>query len=215
MRNFFLVPLMTGVAIAGTIWGAKMSYRALLNRAPTQLSCADFLANRDGPDWVSLEQCEPADEGIGTESEELDELGESGAHKRRTTAVYIPLRAKGTNGGKTKAVLLAERQPFLSVANAEAPEAELVAFEAEMKRPLVGLVERRLDRSETNRDMIRGLGLHLADDFVVVDLDATPRPLWFAFGVLAAGLAGASWLVRWWRRREPPKTIPRAVLRSG
>ncbi|CAN5906051.1 hypothetical protein BH11MYX2_BH11MYX2_35250 [soil metagenome] len=216
MRNFFLVPLMLGVAAGGLIWGGKMSYRAVLNREPTHLTCTEFLAHRDGPDWVSLDGCEPTDDGIGTESEETREVGESGNYKRRTTTVYIPLRAAGADPEvKTKAVLLADREPFLSIVNAEAPESSRDAFEKEIRRPLVGIVERRLDRSETNRDLMRGLGLHLTDDFVVVDLEATPRPLWFAFGVLAAGIAAAAWLVRWWRSRVPKKTIPRAVLHAG
>jgi hypothetical protein len=131
--------------------------------------------------------------------------------------VYIPLAARGEHTGEDRAklVLRVDHGPILRLGSRFASDRDADAAAEALAQPLEGLVERSLDRSERDREKLRGLGLYLADDFVVIDYGARPRPLWLALGSLGVGLAAFALLVRKWRRRRRPVELAKAKLVAG
>jgi hypothetical protein len=213
-RDFFLLPLFTIVGAGATAWGGWSSYRAVMNWSPREVSCADVAKDRPSADWVRLVSCEPADGNIGYER---------GARVWRdghevpgpVRALYVPLHAPGTEG-RVHVVLAIDSGPMLRSMDPAYPADDAADVTAKFfAGPLEGMIERMPDRSQTSRDDIKGLGLHLVDDFLVVDHDARPRPLWLAFGVLAIGLGADTYLARRWKRRRRRAEVPRATIVSG
>jgi hypothetical protein len=213
-RDILLVPLSALVAVVGIGWGGWSSYRAVRNRTPTAITCADFLAHRDAADWVRLEGCNADVDHVALEkfgpkqkSQSLDIVNPS--------AIYIPLLVPGAASDDRVALLLrVDSGPLLRLGERFPTDAEVaVAYDA-LEVPIEGLVERRLDRSERDREKIRSLGLYLADDFLIVEYGARPRPIWLAFGTLAIGIGAFTWLTRKWRRRKRPPELAKARVVS-
>lgn len=78
------------VACGGTLWGGQNTYVALHNRAPVEISCADYLRRRPDAAWLRLTGCFPDFEHLGIESSTRTT---SSGKSSTTTAVYVPLRA--------------------------------------------------------------------------------------------------------------------------
>lgn len=209
-RDWLLVPLYVVIAAIGMFWGGRNTYRSLANRSPLSISCARYAAETPADDWVRLDGCTANLDHMGIET--LQHTTNRGMTITDAEVVYIPLHAVNAPTDPAKLVLRVDHGALLRVSSQYATDADFRAAQEELAHPLEGLVERALDRSERTRTKIRELGFHLADDFVVVDYRATPRPLALALGVLGLGLAALALLVRKWRRRRRPVVIPTAKL---
>lgn len=214
-RDWLLVPLFVVVAAFGIGWGGRNTVRAVRNLSPRTITCAEFLAHPPDFDWVRLEGCAAVSSNIGIESFQpenapRDTFGTA-------DAVYIPLGVAGEHTGDDRAaiVLHVDHGPMLRLGSRFADDRDADAAQQVLNQPLEGLVERKLDRSERDREKLRGLGLYLADDFVVIDYGARPRPLWLALGSLGIGLGAFGLLVRKWRRRRRPVALAKAKLVAG
>lgn len=213
-RDWLLIPFLVVVAAVGIAWGARATYRTVTNGSPVTMSCAEFLADSAKADWVRLEGCEAASGRIGIETSRRANApsGTTGDLK----AVYLPLSVAGKpRYERVTLVLRADHGPLLRLGARMPSDREAEAARDELARPIEGLVERSLDRSARDRDKLRELGLNLADDFIIIDYEARPRPLWLGLGILGAGLGALALLVRRWRRRVRPATLARAKVVAG
>jgi hypothetical protein len=210
-----LIPLAVAVAAFGIGWGGRNTYRAVRNLSPHTMTCAEFLAHPPDFDWVRLEECAAVSSNIGIETFQPDNAPKG--LSKNADAVYIPLGVAGEHTGDERARLLlrVDHGPMLRLGARFASDKDADAAEDALAGPLEGLVERKLDRSERDREKLRGLGLFLADDFVVIDYGARPRPLWLALGSLGVGLGAFALLVRKWRRRRRPVELAKAKLVAG
>ena len=206
-------PLSTTVAVAvitlaGLWWGGRNSYISLRNRAPVELTCAEFFEHRPDADWLRLTDCDV----------DLDHLDVEVVTRRNAaptaTTIYIPLRPSAEPLRKA-ALLLASSQDNLLRLGEIPKEYRRNAAHA-LTGPIEGILELPSDRRADDREMLQHLHLDLSPDFAVLDYDARPRPLWIALGVLAVGLGGLSLLVFWFRqhRRNRPQGLARAVIKA-
>lgn len=211
-RDWLLVPFLVVVAAVGIAWGGRATVRTIRNWTPRTMSCVDFLAHPPSFDWVRLEGCAPASDGFGIES-----FGPANAAEEQKSshvdvdAVYVPL---GVAGGQTvdeyALVLRVDHGPILRLASTFPTERDYSAADEALAQPFEGLIERSLDRSERDRTKLRGLGLRIADDFLVLDYGARPRPLWLGLGSLTIGLGALGLLARKWCRRVRPVALAKA-----
>jgi hypothetical protein len=211
-RYWLLVPLYVVVAAIGVAWGGRNTYRSLRDRAPAVATCTDLVAGRTDADWVRLDACVPVVTRIGVQRRVVN-----GTPAVDPEAVYVPLYADQAAADHERATLLlrVDHGPLLRLAARLPTEAEVQAIAEVFARPIDGLIERSIDRSERDREELRQLGIYLAEDFIVVDYDARPRPLWLALLVLAVGLGALALLVRTWQRRRRPADLPKAKLVAG
>lgn len=211
-RDFFVVPLTLAVAGAGLFWGGRNTYRTLRNWSPAEMSCAEYIAHPPAKDWVRLTSCEPASEQLGVQTLQHDRVG--GPSSTKQTGVFIPLRPAGIDAGRVEVVLFADHGRLLSLTDLYASEAQLQEAADVFAQPLEGMRRDALDMSRRDREDLKTLPMHLADDFAVIELDARPRPLWLSAGVLAIGLGASGRIVRRRRRRKKPVVLPQAKLVS-
>lgn len=179
------------------------------------MTCADFLAHPPDFDWVRLEGCAAASDHLGIETFQ-PENAPAGSYSN-VTAIYVPLSVAGQpyNDERNALVLRVDHGPILRLGSRSATDAEINAADEVLAAPIEGLVERSLDRSARDREKIRTLGMYLSDDFLIVDHDARPRPLWLGLGSLGVGLGAFAWLSRKWRRRRRPVDLAKAKLVAG
>lgn len=177
------------------------------------MTCADFLAHTQTADWVRLEGCAPASSHVGIETFQPDNAPQYST----ADAVYVPLRPSDAqpNGERIALLLRVDHGPILRLGARYASDRDADAAEEALAQPIEGLVERSLDRSARDREKLRGLGLYLADDFVVIDYGERPRPLWLGLGSFGVGLGALALLVRKWRRRKRPVELAKAKLIAG
>lgn len=214
-RDWLLVPFLVVVSAAGIGWGGRATYRTVRNLAPAPRSCADVLADPSGADWVRLDGCVAASDRIGIETSQR--ANEPEGRLRDAVAVYIPLRAAGKRTGDRRVALLlrVDHGPMLRLGARYESDEDAAAAAEVLAQPIEGMIERSLDRSQRDREKLRGLGLDLADDFLIIDYGARPRPLWLGLGVLGVGLGALALLVRKWRRRARPVALAKAKLVAG
>ena len=215
-RDLVLIPLLVVVTVAGMVWGGRNTYVSLLNRAPVELTCAEYLAARPAARWLVLRDCEADLDHIGVEGR--TSTADSTA-LMTATAVYIPLRPAGASRAVPATLVLHADEGLLLQLGDRYPSPEDVdKAAAALALPLEGIVELALDRSERRKAKLRQLELRVADEFVTFDHGARPRPLWLALGALAVGLGGLARLivrVRRWLRRGPPALPQATVHRSS
>lgn len=211
-RDLFLVPLTLVITIAGLIWGGRNTYVSARNRAPVELTCAEFLAQRPDAQWLILRDCEADWDHIGIEGR--SDSTQSGKVSS-PTAIYIPLRPLGASRAKAATLVLhSESALFLELGRGVPSQQVVDEIGAELSGRLEGVVELAVDRSERRKERLRRLDLLIAEDFVTFDHGARPRPLWLALGALACGLGGLGLIVRRVRRwlRGGRVTLPRATV---
>lgn len=196
---YLLIPLLVAAGGAATVVGGWWSYRAVTNREPLEITCAQFTMNPPEADWVRVSGCEPNLESMGTL-----EFGAEG--RQRTTGVFVPMR---TAGSWMRAPILL----YIEGVDDGPNTAEWVA--QTFSRPIEGLIERKLDRSHRSWKEIQDIGLNVSTDFVIIDLWKTPKPLPVAFGMLALGLSAFGALGVMWKRRRRDPEVPRATLVAG
>lgn len=203
------------ITAIGIGWGGRATYRAVRNRAPTARTCADLLADASGADWVRLDGCGAPNGRIGIETSRR--ANEPEGLSRDATAVYIPLTVGGKRTGEHGIALLlrADHGPLLRLGARYPSDQDTAAAQELLAQPIEGMIERSLDRSQRDREKLRGLGLDLAEDFLIIDYGARPRPLWLGLGVLGLGFGALALLVRKWRRRARPIALAKAKVVAG
>lgn len=214
-RDLVLIPLTLVITIVGLVWGGRNTYISVHNRTPLALTCAEYLAKRPVSRWLVLRECDADWDHIAIEGRVSTT---SPGTVTSATAVYIPLRPAGTSRTEPATLVLhADSGLFLELGGAFPREQVVDAIGVELQRPLEGVVELAIDRSERRKERLRRLDLRVVDEFVTFDHGARPRPLWLALGALAVGLGGLGrivWRVRRWRRSGPP-TLPRATVHGS
>ena len=212
-RDLFLLPATVVVACGGTLWGGHHSYVALQNRAPLEITCADYLQSRPDAGWLRLTHCFPDFDHVGIETF-TRKTAKDQSGTTTTAGVYVPLRAaQHSTDARTKILLLSDDDDMLTLGGFSPTLDERVVIE--LSTSVEGLVESGLALSQRRRTEIANLHLRLTDDFVILERGARPRPLWFALGELWLGIAAVTLLVRRYRRwsRGGPVVLPRATLR--
>lgn len=208
-----MIPAMVVVACGGTLWGGHNSYVALRNRAPLEIRCADYLRRRPDAAWLRLTNCYPDFTSMAVES--FTTKGAGGRSLTEVSAVYIPLRAVRGTGEALTRILLVGNDDDLRPLGSDIPTAPSEQLVAELSTMVEGVIEDGLVLNQRRKAELAKMHLHLrlADDFVILDRGARPRPLWFALGELGLGIAVLALLVRRirrWSRRGP--SLPRARL---
>jgi hypothetical protein len=192
-RDFIIVPALLAGAAIGLGWGGYGGYVALHNLSARELTCADYLAERPAATWLRLTACAPDIDRIGVESI-------VGGGRSEPIATYVALRPPGA-AASTRAVIVVEGPPG---------RADQLALDG----PIEGMIEPSWTRSRELRDDLAGMHLGLAEDYVILERGARPRPWWFSLGLLAIG-GGSTALFRRWRQRRRagrPAPLPRATL---
>ncbi|HEY4180263.1 MAG TPA: hypothetical protein VGM90_25650 [Kofleriaceae bacterium] len=210
-RYWLLGPLLVVGGGIATFVGARWSYRSVTNRAPVTISCAEFADHPPAADWVRLTDCEPMLENFASQTFETKYDGQSSSTPKQPAAVFLPLRAPATSR-RAQIVLFADSGPLVQLADATGGEQ---AAEQLFSQPVEGMIEGRLDRSERSRKEIRGTGLNVASEFVIVDYNAKPRPLPLGLGMFALGLGALGFVGHKVRRRRRPVALARATLVSS
>jgi hypothetical protein len=126
-------------------------------------------------------------------------------------AVFLPIRPPGTSR-RARIVVFADSGPLLQLADATGGEDAVAQV---FSHPVEGMIEGGLSRSERSRREIRGTGLNVASEFVILDYEAEPRPLPLAFGLLAIGLGSFGFIAYKVRRRKRRVVLARATIVSG
>jgi hypothetical protein len=186
MRGLLFIIAVTGFALW---WGGHHLYIGMRNRAPVEITCADYLKNRPDAEWLRLTHCDADFDNLAFEQTKGDKL----------TKVYVPLRPEGTaSTDPTKIIVERDDEEMLELATTvrrSAPgEITIKRLVAAVAGPTEGLVEVGLDLSDKRQSELANMNLGLAKDFVIVERGAKPRPLMFALGALVLGLGGLSWL---------------------
>jgi hypothetical protein len=200
-RDLFLIPAMSIVGCGGTLWGAHNSYVTLQNRAPVEISCAEYLSLKRPPagSWLRLTDCSPDFRHMTVET--FTSKGSNQPGVSTVSAVYVPLRAaRGSTAAPTptRILLVGDDNDMLALGRPFAQVSDQLVVE--LSTAVEGLVQRGLDLSQRRRTEIAQLNPQLAEDFVIVDRGARPRPLWFAAGELGLGLTALTLLRRRIRR---------------
>jgi hypothetical protein len=191
MRARDLIALVVLVA-AALWWGGHQLYVGLRNRRPVEITCAEFVKHRPDAEWLRLTHCDAA----------LNSVAYASTYNT-VTKVYVPLRPEGiAEGGPTQIVVERDDAEIIEIMQAArgstrknpAPvEVTLKRMEAAVADPTEGLVQVGLDLSEQRQRELAKLNLGLDKDFVILERGAKPRPLAYALGALALGLAGIGW----------------------
>jgi hypothetical protein len=188
------------IAVVGALlwWGLPNLYVALQNREPLETTCADYLKERPSAKWLRLTHCEADHANIAYE--------EASDHEIRR--VYVPLRAEGEEqAGHTVIVVERDDQEMRDVMaklrQDKPSDATIEKAGRLLGEPTEGLVKFGIDLSDKEQDQLRGLGLGLADDFVIIDRGGKPK-LWLALAASLAGLAIIGFVVRALIRRRTP-----------
>lgn len=212
-RDILLVPLTVIVSGVCLVWGGYATYVAVRNWSPTELTCAEFVAHRPDARWVRLTACEPDFERMAVETVQRNHVSTN-----EVSAVYVPLYARDTDKhGRAALVLAGDDAEMRALGDRYAASTAFDVVARELDGPIEGLAHSVLSMSATRRQDLRDLHLGLADDFVVIERGARPRPLWLALGVLAVGIAGAARLQRRRvrARRNRPAPLPPATVVAG
>lgn len=185
MRFLIFVVVVAG---AGLWWGGQNLYTGLSERDPLEITCAKYLQERPDNRYLRLTECEP----------DLDNMAIEEGKSKEVKAVYIPLRAKGTEIGKTRIVLKRTDDAMTSLADSlDGPvgpnEAVARKVLGELEGPNQGLVQFGLDLSDRDMTQLKNLNLGLDSDFIIMEHGKAPRLLLGALA-FAAGLAALGFL---------------------
>ena len=172
---------MVGVVAAALLWGGGQGvYTALTNRAPTVMTCAEYLAKRPEATWLRLEQCVPDFEAGGYEGGD------------KAVRLFLPLRAPGAGADaadrKTRIVLDSKDDALLARVNAGDLAVGAGTYE--------GLVKFGIELRDKERKRVAEVVDDVHEDFVLLDHGERPK-LGLFLGVFLAGLGLAGFVV--WR----------------
>lgn len=199
------------ILVIAMLWGgAQGIYTALKNRAPLEISAADFIKTRPSAEWVTLKDAQL-------------NLVEA-AHKERfgkLTEVFIPVRPKGESldapvqilmSSKDKEILAAMEE--LNKAGEQSEEAALGtlarhADKLRMERDVSGLIKFGIESDSRTRDKLGKLDMNLAADFSILEEGARPE-LGTSIVLLGSGLIGVFIILRRAARAEAPAAQPPA-----
>lgn len=194
-------------AVIALWWGGQNTYVALRDRNQLEISCSDYLKKRPDARWLKLTDC-------AYDFENLAYFQKKGEDKY--TSVYMPLRPAGETGGPTHIAVKFEDKELLAVVYAlEHGQSRPSGFDrvtAQLLEPTQGLVQFGLSMSDKDRDQLEGLGLGLADDFVIIDNGSKPN---LTAGLivlfLGLGVAGAlAWFVIMTLRERKAARAPKS-----
>lgn len=198
-RDLFLIPGALVCAAAGLWWGGRWTWVAARNRAPLEMTCAEFYEEPPSREWVRLSGCVADTAHIGSEWV-TPRVGDKPAMYNEVTDIYVPMRPAGAlRSVPAKILVRADSGQERNVVHDEA---------------LVGLIELKMQRSERGRQELRDLHLGLDEDFAIVDYREKPTGLPQSLGALVVGLGSAGYLGwRWTRRRRTKKVeLARATV---
>lgn len=216
MRAFDVLVFPAAVTVmgCGLLWGGHASYVALRNRAPLEITCADFARARPAAAWVRLTGCKPDVERFGTETERIRRGLEPDAVE--ITTVFTALRPDGESVGRQARILVEDHsRPAIELIAQPQSDALDLAWR-QMYDSVEGMVLDWTQLSARRRSELSSMGLRLAEGFAVVKSGASPSPLWQALGALGAGLGALGYLrmrYRRWKRRQPVAPPKATVVR--
>jgi len=188
-----LIIVLLALGGVGIYWGGTNFVTAVRERDPLEITCANYLKQKPDNRYLKLTECDPDMDNMA-----LYEEGEGTAKK--ITAVYVPLRAKGTTVGKTQIVLLRKDTAITDLVSradklGTADEAQAKRIMDEFEAPNEGLVQFGMDLSDSDQKQLKGLNLGLSDDFVIMERGKEPKLLLGALA-LGGGLAALAFMLR-------------------
>jgi len=204
MRAILVLVILSAVALW---WGGQHLYVGLRDREPLEITCADYVKQRPDTHWLKLTKCDADVDNLAYEDDR-----HGGADK-----VYVPMRPLGEDKGAPASDTLArglapdrrsaslthivvERddqdiRDLVALGNAAGEKNPVVQRVAKsFDEPVEGTVKFGMDLSDKDQKQLKGLGLGLADDFVIIDRGQTPR-LALGLGVFCLGLLGPAFVV--------------------
>ena len=208
-RDFLFIPAQLAVTVAGLLWGGQSTFISVRNRAPVELTCAEFEQHRPDAEWLRLSHCEVGFDSISFESfqtaRDRDLLG-----TREPSVMFMPMRSS-IDTPRPSLLLDSDDDDLLAVAKSTdlqpTPPAVIARVRARFAAPLEGLVRRGITNGAKRRAEVRELHVSLSDDFAMFELGAKPRPLWLSLGALVLGLGALSLLLDRMRGGKLPRAI--------
>lgn len=195
-----LIGLAAAIALGTGVW---LGYRSFREGTQVEMTCAQYTAARSAAHWVKLTECEYDFEHI--------------AFKRQNGSidnVYLPVRPSGDTTSKPKIVVKrddeASRDVVDQLEDGKTPsDAALGRLRIELDRPIEGIVTASFDFDADDKKELADLELGLADDYVMIDSDATPHPFLAILALVGGVLFGAFAAIlfvrdRRYRRNHPP-----------
>jgi hypothetical protein len=181
MLGWRMLLMLGAVGVFGMWWGGHNVRLAIAEREPLEISCADYLANKPAAHYLRLTGCEPDLDNIAEETED-----------REVKTVYVPLRPAHESGAPHIVLVrddAAIRKFAASSERGGEPTVEDGDVIDSLYGPQQGVVSFGIDLSEDTRSKLEGLGLGLADDFVLLDEGAEPHLWWGLLACTASLLA--------------------------
>jgi hypothetical protein len=182
MRAILVLVCLSAVALW---WGGQHLYVGLRDREPLEITCADYVKQHPDTHWLKLTRCDADVDNLAYEDDR-----HGGADK-----VYVPVRPLGEDKGATHIVVErddSDIRELVALGNAAGEKNPVVQRVAKsFDEPVEGVVKFGIDLSDKDRNQLKGLGLGLADDFVIIERGSTPKlalgALVFALGLLGPG----------------------------
>ncbi|HCN27533.1 MAG TPA: hypothetical protein DIT64_01850 [Verrucomicrobiales bacterium] len=199
------------IFVIALLWGGVQGiYTALKNRAPLEISAADFIKTRPSAEWVTLKEAQL-------------NLVEA-AHTQRfgkPTQIFIPVRPIGESLDTQVQILMSTKDKEILAAmeginkageqmeKAVIGELARHADKLRMKRDISGLIKFGIQSDSRTRDKLHKLDINLAADFIILAEGEEPD-LTKSIVMLSFGLIGVFIILRLAARAEAPVAQPPA-----
>lgn len=197
------------IAIALLWGGAQGIYTALKNRAPLEITAAEYLEIRPDAEWVVLKEAQLN----LLEAAQRERLG-------KITEVFIPVRAADDAGKGAVHVLMSTKNQEIMDALEDLGKSggttkdalEAASRHADklfMRRDVTGLIQFGIDSDTKTRSKLAGLNMNLAKDFVILEEGKAPE-LGLSLVLLALGAVMGFFMLRGAAKNEstPPPPAP-------
>jgi hypothetical protein len=198
------------IAIAMLWGGGQGVYTALKNRAPLEITVAEYLKTKPDAEWVVLQDAQLN----LLEAARRERLG-------KITEVFIPVRAPDDAGKGAVHILMSTKNEDILTAlhdmeksggsTKEALEAaSRHADKLFMRRDVTGLIQFGIDSDTKTRNKLAGLQMNLAKDFVILEEGKAPE-MGLSIGMLGLGVLVGFFMLRGAARNtsaQPPPPAP-------
>lgn len=202
MTEARVVLAFAALSIMALFWSVPSIRVALTERAPHEMSCADFVRQPPEARWVRLVGCVADDNVLW------------GVAESRTTRVasheptegYVLYRPVDANADAVISIIVRRQDPeILALARGVEDPGMMRRLAKTFREPIVGMVDRGLP--EVLRNELPNLKLKISQQSLVIDNGAHPL-LGFSLVIFVLGVLGALGVIAWTvqRLRHGPPT---------
>lgn len=188
------------------VMGGHGVYVAITNRAPTVMSCKEYLEKKPSASWLTLTDV----------SFDLAEAVVKTDRSGSITTAYIPVHPRDAVTDRVSILLATEDGKFilpitrLQSLKPGSSESALKALETSVQKvkdttEITGLIQSSVTGDSKTTRKIENISGHLAKDYIIIDEGKKPELAVHA-GMLALGILGAWLLLR--RASKTPEAPP-------